>query len=104
MRLLNVLQAGILVRTIVAFFCAFAVSAPLVLLTIRVCRKHGWVSRPRTDRWHKSTPAFFGGVPIFLGFVALCTLFVPLSNHLLWRLIGVGSLMFALGLVDDIFH
>src|SRR3954452_10341458 len=104
MRIFEVLHPGVLSWTIIAFICALAVSAALVLLTIRVCRKHGWVSRPRTDRWHKTTPAFFGGVPIFLGFVVLCTIFVPWTNHLLWRLIGLASLMFVLGLIDDIFH
>jgi UDP-GlcNAc:undecaprenyl-phosphate GlcNAc-1-phosphate transferase len=83
---------------------AFAVTAALVLLTIQVCRKHGWVSKPRADRWHKSTPAFFGGVPLFAGFAALSIAFIPRSNYLLWRLIGIASLMFVLGLVDDIYH
>jgi UDP-GlcNAc:undecaprenyl-phosphate/decaprenyl-phosphate GlcNAc-1-phosphate transferase len=83
---------------------AFAVTAALVLLTIQVCRKHGWVSKPRADRWHKSTPAFFGGVPLFAGFAALSIAFIPWSNYLLWRLIGIASLMFVLGLVDDIYH
>src|SRR5580700_5902920 len=87
-----------------AFFSAFAVTAALVLLAIRVCRKHGWVSKPRADRWHKGTPAFFGGVPLFAGFAALSIAFIPWSNYLLWRLIGIASLMFVLGLVDDIYH
>jgi UDP-GlcNAc:undecaprenyl-phosphate/decaprenyl-phosphate GlcNAc-1-phosphate transferase len=87
-----------------AFFSAFAVTAALVRLTIQVCRKHGWVSKPRADRWHKGTPAFFGGVPLFAGFAALSIAFIPWSNYLLWRLIGIASLMFVLGLVDDIYH
>ncbi|MGB2604877.1 MAG: hypothetical protein WBC78_14865 [Candidatus Sulfotelmatobacter sp.] len=85
-----------------AFFSTFAVTALLVALMIRVCRTRGWVSVPREDRWHKGRPAFFGGVPLFAGFVLLSVAFVPWSNHLLWRLIGIASLMFVLGLVDDI--
>ncbi|HET9408580.1 MAG TPA: hypothetical protein VFO39_15165 [Candidatus Sulfotelmatobacter sp.] len=29
--------------------------------------------------------------------------FVPWSNHLLWRLVGLASLMFILGMIDDIY-
>jgi UDP-GlcNAc:undecaprenyl-phosphate GlcNAc-1-phosphate transferase len=97
----DVKQFGIVGWTVLAFVCAFGLSVPLVLLGIRVCRRQGWVSRPRIDRWHKNTPAFFGGVPIYLAFLALSVVFVPWSNHLLWRLIGIASLMFVLGLIDD---
>jgi UDP-GlcNAc:undecaprenyl-phosphate/decaprenyl-phosphate GlcNAc-1-phosphate transferase len=89
---------------VLAFFSAFAVTASLVLLTIQVCRKHGWLCKPQADRWHKGTPAFFGGVPLFIGFAALSIVFIPWSDYLLWRLIGIASLMFVLGLVDDIYH
>jgi UDP-GlcNAc:undecaprenyl-phosphate/decaprenyl-phosphate GlcNAc-1-phosphate transferase len=104
MHFLEVSRLGIVGQTVLAFLAAFAVTAALVLLTIQVCRKHGWVSKPRADRWHKSTPAFFGGVPLFAGFAVLSIAFIPWSNYLLWRLIGIASLMFVLGLVDDIYH
>jgi UDP-GlcNAc:undecaprenyl-phosphate GlcNAc-1-phosphate transferase len=104
MHFLEVFRLGIVGWAALAFLSAFAVTAALVLLTIQVCRKHGWVSKPRADRWHKSTPAFFGGVPLFAGFAALSIAFIPWSNYLLWRLIGIASLMFVLGLVDDIYH
>jgi UDP-GlcNAc:undecaprenyl-phosphate/decaprenyl-phosphate GlcNAc-1-phosphate transferase len=100
----EVFSLGIFGWAGLAFFSAFAVTAALVRLTIQVCRKHGWVSPPRADRWHKTTPAFFGGVPLFAGFAALSIAFVPWSNYLLWRLIGIASLMFVLGLLDDIYH
>jgi UDP-GlcNAc:undecaprenyl-phosphate/decaprenyl-phosphate GlcNAc-1-phosphate transferase len=97
-------RSPILVWVLTAFFSSFAATGVLVALMIRVCRKRGWVSVPREGRWHKSTPAFYGGVPLYAGFIALSVAFIPWSNHLLWRLIGVASLMFALGLVDDIRH
>jgi len=100
----EVFSLGIVGWAGLAFVSAFAVTAVLVLLTIQVCRKHGWVSKPRADRWHKGTPAFFGGVPLFAGFAALSIAFVPWSNYFLWRLIGIASLMFVLGLLDDIYH
>ena len=104
MHRVEVFRLGIAGWAGLAFFSAFAVTAALVRLTIQVCRKHGWVSKPRADRWHKGTPAFFGGVPLFAGFAALSIAFIPWSNYLLWRLIGIASLMFVLGLVDDIYH
>jgi UDP-GlcNAc:undecaprenyl-phosphate GlcNAc-1-phosphate transferase len=104
MHFLGVFRLGIVGWTVLAFLSSFAVTAVLVLLTIQVCRKNGWVSKPRTDRWHKSTPAFFGGVPLFAGFAALSIAFIPWSNYLLWRLIGIASLMFVLGLIDDIYN
>jgi UDP-GlcNAc:undecaprenyl-phosphate GlcNAc-1-phosphate transferase len=104
MHFLEVFRFGIVGWAGLAFLSAFAVTAALVLLTIQVCRKYGWVSKPRADRWHKGTPAFFGGVPLFVGFATLTIAFIPWSNYLLWRLIGIASLMFVLGLVDDIYH
>src|SRR5580658_2957237 len=83
MHFLEVFRLGIVGWAALAFLSAFAVTAALVLLTIQVCRKHGWVSKPRADRWHKSTPAFFGGVPLFAGFAALSIAFIPWSNYLL---------------------
>jgi UDP-GlcNAc:undecaprenyl-phosphate GlcNAc-1-phosphate transferase len=104
MHFLEVFRLGIIGWAVLAFLSAFAVTAALVLLTIQICRKHGWVSKPRSDRWHKGTPAFFGGVPLFAGFAVLSIVFIPWSNYLLWRLIGIASLMFVLGLIDDIYH
>jgi UDP-GlcNAc:undecaprenyl-phosphate GlcNAc-1-phosphate transferase len=104
MRFLETFRLGIIGWSILAFLSAFAVTSGFVVLTIRICRKHGWVSQPRMDRWHKGTPAFFGGVPLFAGFAVLSIAFIPWSNHLLWRLIGIASLMFLLGLIDDIYR
>jgi UDP-GlcNAc:undecaprenyl-phosphate GlcNAc-1-phosphate transferase len=89
---------------VVAFVGAFALSGGLVALTIRICRAHGWVAKPRSDRWHRSAPSLFGGVPIWLTCVGLSVIFLPLSNHVAWKLIGASTLMFLLGFVDDIWH
>lgn len=83
---------------------AFLLTAGLVALTIRICRAQGWVSKPRSDRWHKGTPCFFGGVPIWVSFAGLVLLLFPMSIPAVWRLAGGASLMFALGLADDIWH
>ncbi|HZQ68836.1 MAG TPA: hypothetical protein VFA68_09995 [Terriglobales bacterium] len=87
-----------------AFLAACLITAGLVSLTIRICRKRGWLAKPRADRWHRGTPCLFGGVPIWVGFVAVSLVFLPFSNHLAWKLIAISSLVFGLGLVDDIYH
>jgi len=88
----------------VSFVTTAIVTAALVTWTIRICRRKGWLARPREDRWHKTTPCFFGGVPVWVGFIASSCVFIPFSNHLAWKIIGISSLMFGLGLADDIWH
>lgn len=84
------------------FLAAFVVSGALVALTVRICRKRGWVARPRSDRWHRGTPSLFGGVPIWLTCLCVCFVVLPLSDGVVWKLLGVSSLLFFLGLADDI--
>jgi UDP-GlcNAc:undecaprenyl-phosphate GlcNAc-1-phosphate transferase len=104
MNALQFSKVPIVIAVAIGFLSALVLTALLVALTIGVCRKRGWVCKPRADRWHKGSPAFFGGVPLWLGFTLASSVFVPWSNHLLWRLLGLASLMFLLGLVDDIFR
>src|SRR5208282_5544833 len=85
-----------------AFASALALTAVLVALTIRICRKQGWVVKPRPNRWHRGTPASFGGVPMWLGFVTVSAIFLRVSDTLSWKLVAISSLVFVLGLVDDI--
>ena len=87
-----------------AFFVGCGVTAALVALMIRLCRRKGWLAQPRDGRWHKSTPCFFGGVPIWIGFVLSALVVLPFSNHLAWKVIAVSSLMFGLGLADDLWQ
>ena len=84
------------------FFCAFVVSGMLVGVTVMICRNHGWVATPRADRWHKGTPCLYGGVPIWLCCVGVSLVLLPLSNHILWRVVLVSSVVFLLGLADDL--
>ena len=86
-------------------FCAAgAVSAFGVALTMRLCRRRGWLERPRPDRWHRGAPAKFGGVPMWLAVLLVSAWVMPASNHLSWKLLSMGSLMFLVGLIDDIFR
>ena len=94
---LNLMGVGV-----TAFASAFALSGGLVALTIRICLKRGWVAKPRSDRWHRSVPSLFGGLPIWFTFVVLSFIFLPLSDHAAWKVIGASTLMFLLGFVDDL--
>lgn len=86
-------------------FCAAgAVSASGVALTMRLCRRWGWLERPQPDRWHRGTPAKFGGVPLWLAVLLVSAGAIPASNHLAWKQLGLASLMFLVGFIDDIFR
>ena len=92
-----------------AFIVALALSATLTPLVRKLAVKFGQVAKPREDRWHTSPTAVLGGVAIAASFY-LATLavlpFLPaagmLSKYL--PLLICAFLVFALGLVDDIFH
>ena len=93
-----------IVRVTVVFLVTFVLSGALVALTVWICRKRGWVARPRSDRWHKGTPSLFGGVPIWLTCMCLCFVIIPFSDRIVWKLLGASSLIFLLGLADDVLH
>jgi UDP-GlcNAc:undecaprenyl-phosphate GlcNAc-1-phosphate transferase len=72
-------------------------------------RKVGFVAKPRADRWHQKPTALAGGIGIFVAFalVVLATsggiAALSLSSpHV--RILAGATAMFALGLVDDIYH
>jgi len=87
-----------------SFVVAVTLTSILVAVTTRICRSYGWLARPRSDRWHKGTPAMFGGVPLWLGFIWACAILLPGGNHLAWSLVAISSLMFFFGLLDDLVH
>ena len=63
--------------------------------------RFGWVAKPAGDRWGRRTTARLGGVAMFVGFVGATLFWVPLQPQLLGLLLGI-SLVFALGLLDDL--
>src|SRR3954471_24255489 len=87
-----------------AFSATAAATGALVAWAIRVCTDRTWVANPRADRWHKGTPCLFGGVPIWIGFLGMAFVFLPISNSVVWKLIAASTLIFALGLADDIWR
>jgi UDP-GlcNAc:undecaprenyl-phosphate GlcNAc-1-phosphate transferase len=97
---------------IVASFALALVLTPVVRL---LAHKWKFVAKPKTDRWHKKPTAMLGGVAIFLSValvIVIYLLFVPprpdeILNHdrdYLWVVLGASAFLFAVGLVDDIYH
>ncbi len=89
-------------RLAASFVLSLSLTAALTFVLIHVCKRNGWISKPRVDRWHAGAPACFGGVAIWLGFVGASLAVLPRVN--LWTFIGATSLMFAVGLIDDTRH
>jgi len=81
----------------------FAASALCTWLIRNVARRRGWLALPRVDRWHRDPTALFGGVAIYLAFVAGVLTAVPVSLPI-FGLLFLATTMFAVGLVDDVRH
>lgn len=93
-------------------FCATLALTPLVR---GVARRVGAVAAPTSDRWHKKPTALFGGIGIYFGFlVGILCLGAWLAGHegldvpdqfgrLGVGIIGSATLMFLVGLADDVF-
>lgn len=73
----------------------------LTPLVRNFARQQGLVVQPRQDRWHRNPTALFGGVAIYLSFILGCLLVAPQFSGLKLILLG-GTLMFLIGLVDDL--
>ncbi|PYS51313.1 MAG: glycosyl transferase [Acidobacteria bacterium] len=100
---------------LVAVAVAFALALVLTPIVRALARRWGAVARPKTDRWHKKPTAMLGGVAIFLSVATVILfylLFVParadeIARHertFLWIILGASAFLFAVGLVDDLFH
>jgi UDP-GlcNAc:undecaprenyl-phosphate GlcNAc-1-phosphate transferase len=81
----------------------FVLSAVLTFLVREIARKKGIVAKPKSDRWHKKPTAMLGGVAIYFSTVATALVFIVPTLEF-WVVLGGSTLMFLLGLIDDIFH
>ena len=89
-------------RYALAFSVALLLSAGFTKLTIALCKRQGWLSPPRSDRWHTGSPARFGGVAIALAFALTIVPLLPFSGTLLWKIAGVSLIFVGIGLYDDL--
>lgn len=88
---------------VVAGLAAFVASVILTPIVREVARRMGFVAKPKADRWHKKPTAMFGGVAIYLTTVSGYFAFVPVTTESL-VVIAASSLLFLVGLVDDILN
>ena len=91
------------------FLLALAFSAVLTPLVRKMALRLGQVAEPREDRWHTRPTALMGGVAIFASFalaVLVGVILLPAAGTLkeLLPLFVCASLVFLLGLIDDIYH
>jgi UDP-GlcNAc:undecaprenyl-phosphate GlcNAc-1-phosphate transferase len=82
---------------------ALALLASLTLTPVvrALARRTSKVSRPRADRWARQPTALLGGIAIFAA-VAVAAPFVLYAVSGGWLLVGTSTLLFAVGLVDDL--
>src|SRR4051812_2584601 len=83
-----------------AAFAAAAASTPVVRA---LARRFGFVAMPKKDRWHKKPTAMLGGVPIFIAVMLIVPTMVQQSRDS-WVVLGASTLMFLVGIVDDLLH
>src|SRR4051812_23008821 len=85
-------------------FVVFATFLLALVCTLGV-RSFAWrfnfVARPTSDRWHKKPTAMLGGVAIYLAAAVAFFTLVPYSKES-FVLFGAASLLFVIGLVDDL--
>src|SRR5690606_4328861 len=78
-------------------------AAVLTFAVREAARRYGYVAKPRSDRWHKRPTAMFGGIAIFVTTLILYAALVPKSPETI-VLIAMSSVLFIVGLVDDILN
>ena len=86
-----------------AFTTALVLSLSLTPAIIKIAYKFGYVAKPNQLRWHKNTTALLGGIGIFVAFLIPTFFFIKIDKTIAGLLVGI-SVMFLIGLVDDIFH
>jgi UDP-GlcNAc:undecaprenyl-phosphate GlcNAc-1-phosphate transferase len=86
-----------------AFIASVVLSVVLTYIVREAAHKFGYVAKPKLDRWHKRPTAMLGGAAIFLTTVLMYLFFVPFTRESAVILAG-SSLLFLVGLIDDILH
>ena len=89
-------------KYVIPFVLSLILSFVLAPIIIRISNKYGLIVKPREDRWHKKPTALLGGIGIFLAFVIPYFIFIPMNKLTIGILICM-SIIFTLGLLDDIF-
>ncbi len=86
----------------VTFIAAGLAAVAATPVARRVARALGVVAHPRTDRWHgKAAIPLLGGLAIWFG-ALVGTLVAGQAGHHTWLVLGAGTALFSLGIVDDV--
>ena len=87
---------------ILIFMISLALSLVLTDMVRRAMSRLGVLDQPGETRWHRRPVALLGGIAIFISFVSVSLLGIDLGRGGLVMLAG-GGVIFALGLLDDLF-
>ncbi len=80
---------------------SFVFGLAVTLLVRSIAWRFKFVAKPTSDRWHKRPTAMLGGAAIFITTALVYLVLVPHTHDSL-VLIGGSSVLFFVGLVDDI--
>ena len=89
------MEHGVWILTILVVAAALGLTATYAMRAF--ARRIGFVTIPRTERWHQHPVALAGGVGIFVAFAPALAYFHE------WPILAGAAAMFCLGLIDDIF-
>lgn len=97
----------------ILLIASFALSLILTRLVRNTAARRGWASAPSSHHIHKRPIPRLGGVAIFLSFVTVTALLwaasvwwkldLGFSPHIMGYILAPGSLIFLLGLYDDLY-
>ena len=90
-------------RTLLPIAVCFGLALVLTPLVRAFARRYGFVAKPKTDRWHKKPTAMLGGVVMWLS-VAITSIVFSLDTVYGKYILLASTLLFLVGLVDDLFH
>lgn len=84
------------------FITAFILALVFTPIAIKIAPKIGAVDIPKDNRrMHTKAMPRFGGMAIYIGTVASMLIFLPFSTKLMGVIAG-GTLMFLVGIIDDL--
>ena len=89
-------------RYIIVFVFSLILSLVLVPILRKAMLRLGILDIPSASRWHRQPIVLMGGIAIFISFVLAVLLRAELKREVLVIMLG-GGVIFALGLLDDLF-
>ncbi|MEO8649818.1 MAG: glycosyl transferase [Acidobacteriota bacterium] len=89
--------------TLISTAISFLVAVIATYFIRRIALRYGFVAKPKSDRWHKKPTAMLGGAAIFLTTILLYAAIVPKTTESI-VIMGGSTLLFLLGLVDDLIN